>query len=231
MYKNNKYTKIYNMLIARAITRPFSKKECNKMHGYVEQHHIIPKSMGGDNSKSNLVFLTGREHFIAHMLLARMVIDLEHLNSMRFALWKFQQNNAGQDRVRITSHAYNYMKQEVAKASSMLNTGRKHAPRTQEYKDKISSALKGKESPLKGATLSDETKDKISSALKGRISPTKGKKLKPRTAIHTANQAKSRTGSPGRKGVKQTQETKDKISAANKGKVPWNKKPLPPTNT
>lgn len=33
---------------------------------YTEKHHIIPKSLGGDNSKTNLVVLTGRQHFICH---------------------------------------------------------------------------------------------------------------------------------------------------------------------
>jgi hypothetical protein len=30
---------------------------------YVEKHHIIPKSLGGSNDKSNLVKLTAKEHF------------------------------------------------------------------------------------------------------------------------------------------------------------------------
>jgi hypothetical protein len=36
---------------------------------YYEEHHIIPKSLGGDNHKSNLILLTPREHFLAHYLL------------------------------------------------------------------------------------------------------------------------------------------------------------------
>lgn len=40
--------------------------------GYYERHHIVPKSMGGDNSKSNLVYLSGRAHFVAHHLLYKI---------------------------------------------------------------------------------------------------------------------------------------------------------------
>lgn len=36
---------------------------------YFEKHHIVPKSMGGSNDKSNLVNLSARAHFIAHFLL------------------------------------------------------------------------------------------------------------------------------------------------------------------
>jgi len=56
------YTKHYNLLMKKAKTR-------EKPQGYLEIHHIIPKSEGGKNEDSNLVFLTAREHFLAHWLL------------------------------------------------------------------------------------------------------------------------------------------------------------------
>ena len=34
-----------------------------------ENHHILPKCFGGINDESNRVFLTPREHFVAHKLL------------------------------------------------------------------------------------------------------------------------------------------------------------------
>ena len=39
---------------------------------YVEKHHIIPKSMGGNNSNENIAILTAREHFVCHLLLTKM---------------------------------------------------------------------------------------------------------------------------------------------------------------
>lgn len=54
----------YNKLIDKA-------KKREKIHGYTEVHHIIPKALGGDDSNENLVRLTAREHFVAHWLLAR----------------------------------------------------------------------------------------------------------------------------------------------------------------
>ena len=36
---------------------------------YTERHHIIPKSMKGSNEKDNLVRVTPREHYIAHLML------------------------------------------------------------------------------------------------------------------------------------------------------------------
>ena len=37
---------------------------------YHEEHHIVPKCMGGANDKDNLIDLFADEHFIAHKLLA-----------------------------------------------------------------------------------------------------------------------------------------------------------------
>lgn len=62
------YEKIYNQLIQKRIKAPATKAE----YGYVEKHHIIPKSLGGDNSDTNLVSLTAREHYVAHELLYKM---------------------------------------------------------------------------------------------------------------------------------------------------------------
>lgn len=44
-------------------------------HGYMERHHIVPRCLGGSNRKDNLVYLTAREHFLAHKLLVRIYPD------------------------------------------------------------------------------------------------------------------------------------------------------------
>lgn len=40
--------------------------------GYTENHHIVMKSMGGTDEAENLVRLTGREHWVAHLLLHKI---------------------------------------------------------------------------------------------------------------------------------------------------------------
>jgi len=59
------YALAYERLIARARVR-------GALEGYFEMHHVLPRSLGGTDDKSNLVALTSKEHFIAHMLLAKM---------------------------------------------------------------------------------------------------------------------------------------------------------------
>ena len=60
MYLHNKYTITYYNIIAQAQSRTL---DC-----YTENHHIIPKSLGGSNDSDNLVALTAREHFLCHWL-------------------------------------------------------------------------------------------------------------------------------------------------------------------
>ena len=58
------YQKIYNQIVEKAKNR--------MLEGYKEKHHIIPKCLGGNNDKDNLVELTAREHFLCHMLLCEI---------------------------------------------------------------------------------------------------------------------------------------------------------------
>ena len=57
------YENIYNIIILRAGAR-------QKEQG-LENHHIIPRSMGGSDEKENLVKLTPKEHYICHLCLIK----------------------------------------------------------------------------------------------------------------------------------------------------------------
>lgn len=61
-----KYTNWYNQLIESRKGRILPDNV------YAEHHHILPRSLGGSDDKTNLVKLTAKEHFIAHLLLARI---------------------------------------------------------------------------------------------------------------------------------------------------------------
>lgn len=76
------YKKIYDQIIEKA---KFENRSKNS-GVYYEQHHIIPKCLGGDNSKNNLVLLTGKEHYMCHKLLVKIYPSNTKLI---FALWGF----------------------------------------------------------------------------------------------------------------------------------------------
>ena len=74
------YQKIYNSLV--------EYRQQNPANGYVEKHHILPKSMGGSDEAANLVVLTGREHWVAHLLLWKIhrnsqTVHACHMMAMR----------------------------------------------------------------------------------------------------------------------------------------------------
>jgi hypothetical protein len=59
------HRKIYEQIIAKAKSENRKKKNGY----YYENHHILPKCLGGLDVKDNLVLLTPKEHFICHKLL------------------------------------------------------------------------------------------------------------------------------------------------------------------
>jgi hypothetical protein len=132
------YKKIYNDLIQDAITNP-------KMDSYKEYHHIIPRCIGGNNDKSNLVKLTARQHFIAHWLLFK----IHKTSKLANAWYNMLRIGAGQDERRINSRMFEICKRERNKILSKKMTGsgnhfynKHHTPET---KQKLSFAHKGKD--------------------------------------------------------------------------------------
>lgn len=132
MYLQNKYTCWYFDIINKSKSRSVS--------GYTEKHHIIPKSLGGSNSKSNIVALTAREHFICHRLLTKMVTS-EFKSKMVYALWIMNAGNKKQYRSRMTSTLYEKIKTEYAELVRQKRVGNKLS---EETKQKISIANKGR---------------------------------------------------------------------------------------
>jgi len=82
----------YDRLINRAKQRELNKEI------YTEQHHIIPKCMGGDDSVENLVKLTPEEHYTAHLLLIKIYPNqhsLYYAAVMMCATNNFHSNGSG----------------------------------------------------------------------------------------------------------------------------------------
>ena len=141
LFINNKYTRWYYNIIQQAQSRNYENKKIATIHlGYVESHHIIPKCMGGTNIKTNLIFLTAREHFICHLLLCHMVSDPQIKLRLFCAVTMFKkfQNNKN-------SKFYSSVREKMSKAprewviltnknpekirkTIEKNTGRKNSP-------------------------------------------------------------------------------------------------------
>lgn len=73
------YKKIYEKLIERCVKRSYGKNDGD----YLERHHIIPRCLNRSDDDNNLVYLTGREHYIAHLLLSKIHNTYELLMAVR----------------------------------------------------------------------------------------------------------------------------------------------------
>lgn len=166
------YTRIYDNLVNSRRNRVVQEGE------YYETHHIVPRSMGGDNSASNLIKLTAREHYVAHRLLYHI-----HKNSKMAAAWLFMCNGVHGGRIKYTGRQYaaareahsNHMKISM-KGKGNHFYGKKH---TAETKRLISAANTGKKRTLgmkeaisrvhKGVPKSKEHRAKLGKKARGMI--------------------------------------------------------------
>lgn len=182
---NMNYQKIYDSIIQKA-------KSENRQKGngiYYESHHIIPKCMGGINTKENRVLLTAREHYICHKILFRL-----HTNNKKLALAYHSLTYTMQDKrkIKLSSRDFELARKAASLASSGKNNPRYGAVLSKETKEKMSKALTGLPSRNKGMSHSQETRNKISIATKGK---NLGVKKSPETR---AKMSASLTGKVGR---------------------------------
>lgn len=204
----NKYTRWYNQIIELAQNRITT--------GYIERHHIQPRSLGGTDSAANLVNLTAREHFVCHWLLTKIYPTGEEHYKMLNALRMMRAEKNGQQRYEtaITSRVYEHIKQEYSQLQSIKvsgknnpmygdkfyrsedgkkrqrelitgdnngakqeyarqkisqsKLGKKRAPFSDEWKEKMSQSKQGENNNRYGVTVSEDTKQKIREKALGR---------------------------------------------------------------
>lgn len=111
------YTLLYDSII----------KNANTTTGYTENHHIIPKSLGGSDDKSNIVRLSAREHFICHYLLVKMYKEnTNEWYKMVNAFMPMKASSGTQQRY-FNSRLYEALRVNFSKVQSKSQTGEKNS--------------------------------------------------------------------------------------------------------
>lgn len=180
------HKQVYNRIIERAKSRGYGNKKY-RIKGQTpeintEVHHIIPKSIGGTNSKKNLVVLSLKEHYICHLLLTRIYED----NSMIKAFY------AMTNRWKLSASMYDYYrgkyhdrlsekakKQWTDEARKKCSEAMKERWKDKEYANKVYAGVRKyvEENPEEVAkktklvhdyNKTDEGRKKMSDALKTR---------------------------------------------------------------
>lgn len=166
----NKYRNIYIKLIFRCQNMTDSE-----LSGYNERHHILPKCMGGGNSKDNLVLMPVRYHVIAHMVLSKAYPDNVNLKIAVFCMVSTgHEKRFSELNKMFSSREIQEIRQKIAKETSGENSPNYGIIRSEEFKEKVRQANIGK-------TASEETKAKMSSIRKGEKNPNFGKHLSEET--------------------------------------------------
>lgn len=174
MFITNEFTKRYYEIIHTANLRApgtLSRRHAKIIVGYVERHHIIPKSLGGLDNSDNLVWLTANEHLEVHLLLVKMVEDKESLRKMHAAAVRMcNPQSRTQQRTFITD--YSELRTECAKLHSEFMKG-KNAGGNNPFFNKKHSEKSKQLISLGGTGLkrSDETKKNLSISKLGDKNP------------------------------------------------------------
>lgn len=135
IFINNKYKIWHDNIIAKAKNRT--------LEGYKEVHHIIPKSCGGTNDKSNLIPLAAREHYIIHMLLPFCVIKKYRFKMIKGFMYMNVKPKTTQRFYKINARMYQKFRTEFG----LMLKG-----------TKLSEKTKAK---MRGRKVSEKTKAKI----------------------------------------------------------------------
>ena len=157
-------------------------KDREYLDGYKERHHIVPNCFVRNNKKENLVYLTAREHYIAHLLLWKMTMEPIWHNKMTMAL-NVMVNGSGhekQDRTYLVhSKIYETHRKEYSKYLSNTMSGegnnfwgKKHTTESLEkmrawqavpdIKQKQSARVLGENNPMFGKSHSEDIRKHLS---------------------------------------------------------------------
>ena len=102
------YKNLYQQFIS---SRP--KRVNQRQKGY-HLHHILPRSLGGNNDTDNLISLTPREHFIAHRLLVKCYTGGHRVRMIKSLYWFEQVAKTSRLYEHIKKHYYNNLEYRKA---------------------------------------------------------------------------------------------------------------------
>jgi hypothetical protein len=149
--KNEAYAQYYAIIenAENICPRNTKKSEAMKVRGYIEDHHIVPKCLGGKDIVTNKVWLTAEEHFICHKLLTEMTEDTVN-GKMWSALWRMmnkQSKNQNRD-YEVDAKEYAIAREQNAKNHSIR--------------------MKGELNPFYNKTHTESTREVMSASKKGK---------------------------------------------------------------
>ena len=163
------------------INRILESRENKKVNKSQQNHHILPKSLGGNNDKDNLIWLYLIEHTYAHILLSKKFPNNSGLAYAAHCMGKKQENFLSGEELDFIAqrNSENQRKRVSGEGNPMF--GKHH---TKESKEKNAKSQKGRcageKNPMYGVHLcgelhprygkeiSKEQREKQSNSMKGK---------------------------------------------------------------
>lgn len=124
---------------------------------YYENHHIIPKCLGGTNDDNNMILLTAREHYVVHKLLCRIYPKNRSLYYALHMMSICSSKNQKRDYV-VSSRDYQWLRENKPDSWNKGKIGM--CPQLSHDRNK------GENNPMYGSNLSDEHKKKMTEGRK-----------------------------------------------------------------
>lgn len=189
------YLKVYLHLIRKAEERGWERETAPVM---TEKHHIFPRSIygkdrGGTNKRC--VYLTLREHYIAHALLMKGFIKrygLDHDKSAKM-IYAFHMMNIMREKI---GYPNSYLYESSREHYINMRIGRKRKPFSPEHIEKLRQRGLGDNNHFYGKKHSEESKQKQRMVKLGKYDGEKNPFY----------------------GKKHNEETREKMSLTHKGK-------------
>lgn len=149
------YQAIYVKLIKKAQNKPRVKGQ----DAYFEAHHIIPKCLGGEGTvwayktHPNIVLLTPKEHYVAHLLLCEIYPNEKKL---KYALWRMANPGNRPSDYKMSSNGYSRLRKTIQQQlreqasgipkskETIIKLKKAKPPRSQQHIDGLKRAAKEK---------------------------------------------------------------------------------------
>lgn len=183
---NIRYINRYMSYIESCRTKVFTSK--------TEKHHILPKSFGGGNG-NNLLRLSARHHYIAHLLLAKATGSPKMIKALHKMIYS-RTGDVSRD-YKITSRVYEYLRTEhsrVVSAYSKNTVAAKHLY-TGEIR-RITQQLFNKYNGVLYEAVSKGRKDSVETIELKRVASKKPRKVKQGTRVRSLAASKYSYNTP-----------------------------------
>lgn len=172
IFIENKYSRTYYNLVSKAKSRVLTKDVLTEIH------HVIPRSFykmkkgwleGNPDELSNLVKLTYREHYLAHLLLVRME-TVEHWpiarSKMICALLRMSSGKSNQRKYRISSRKYEQSKKLMCSRHVSQSTRLKLSEKSKLHRHSDESKKKMSQVQRNSKKFSEQQKQEMSETRK-----------------------------------------------------------------